>query len=128
MVQPFTIVSLKFPSFYLKDFDKAVAFYTKIFGLSHNPEPRIQGWKLGDTWLTLFPAEDLGHDPDANPRNAEFAIQVAMPEQVDVLYHAFLDAGAKSLMPPEDTEMYDKMRFCAVDDPFGIRVDVYCPL
>jgi hypothetical protein len=26
---------------------------------------------------------------------------------------------------PEDTEMYEPMRFCCVDDPFGVRIDVY---
>lgn len=124
----FQVVGLRFPSFYLKDFDQAVAFYTKIFGPPQYPEPRIGGWHLGDTWLTLFPAEDLGHDANANPRNAEFAIQVATPEQVDVLYALLLEAGAKSIHAPEDSRMYDKMRFSCVDDPFNIRIDVYCPL
>jgi uncharacterized glyoxalase superfamily protein PhnB len=124
----FTIVSLKFPSFYIKDFEQAVAFYTTVFGPPETVEPRIKGWKMGDTWLTLFPAEDMGHDPNANPRNAEFAIQVAEPEQVDVVYNALLEAGAKKCMEPKDTWMYDEMRYCCVDDPFGIRIDVYCPL
>jgi predicted enzyme related to lactoylglutathione lyase len=122
------VISLNFPSFYVKDYDAAIAFYTQVFGLPQSDTPRIKGWKLGDTWLTLFPSEDMGHDPDANPRNAEFAIQVAAPEQVDVLYHSLLEAGAKICMEPEDTEMYEPMRFCCVDDPVGIRIDVYCPL
>jgi len=128
MSNKFQVTGLRFPSFYLKDFDEAVAFYSQVFGPPESVEPRIKGWKLGDTWLTLFPAEDMGTDPDGNPRNAEFAVQVAAPEQVDVLYNAFIEAGAKPCHPPEDTEMYDKMRFSCVDDPFGIRVDVYCPL
>lgn len=123
-----SIVSLNFPSFYIKDYDTAVAFYSRVFGPPQSDAPRIKGWKLGDTWLTLFPSEDMGHDPDGNPRNAEFAIQVAAPAQVDVLYNALLDAGAKTCMEPKDTEMYDPMRFCCVDDPVGIRVDVYCPI
>jgi hypothetical protein len=28
----------------------------------------------------------------------------------------------------EDTTMYEKMRFAAVDDPFGVRIDIYYPL
>lgn len=124
----FTVVSLRFPSFYVKDYDAAVNFYTRVFGPAQNDDPRIKGWRLGDTWLTLFPAEDLGHDPDANPRNAEFAIQVAATEQVDVLYRALLEAGARTCMAPEDTRMYESMRFCCVDDPVGIRIDVYCPI
>ena len=67
-------------------------------------------------------------DPEGNPRNAEFAIQVETPEQVDVLYEKLIAAGAKDCLKPEDTEMYDKMRFSCVDDPFGIRIDVICPL
>ena len=31
-------------------------------------------------------------------------------------------------MEPEDTCMYEPMRFCCVDDPVGIRIDVYCPI
>jgi uncharacterized glyoxalase superfamily protein PhnB len=128
MSETFQITGLHFPSFYFKDFDAAIAFYTRVFGPPENDEPRIKGWRMGDTWLTFFPSEDLGTDPDGNPRNAEFAIQVAAPEQVDVLYQALIEAGAKSCMQPKNTRMYDSMRYCAVDDPFGIRVDVYCPL
>ncbi|MCB9135095.1 MAG: VOC family protein [Anaerolineales bacterium] len=128
MDEKFQVIGLRFPTFYLKNFEKAVAFYAKIFGPAPVSEPRLKGWKLGDTWLTFFPAEGMNIDPNTNPRNAEFAIQVGEPEQVDILYKAFLEAGAKTCMAPEDTKMYDKMRFCAVDDPFGIRVDVYCPL
>jgi hypothetical protein len=29
-------------------------------------------------------------------------------------------------MAPKDTRMYEAMRFCAVDDPVGIRIDVFC--
>ncbi len=24
--------------------------------------------------------------------------------------------------------MYEPMRFACVDDPFGVRVDIYCPI
>jgi hypothetical protein len=74
----------------------------------------------------LFPSEDLGRDPDANPRNAEFAIEVSEPKEVDLLYDAMLAAGAANCMAPKDTRMYEAMRFCAVDDPVGIRIDVFC--
>ncbi len=30
-------------------------------------------------------------------------------------------------MPPDDTKIYEPMRFACVDDPFGVRIDVYCP-
>ena len=33
---------------------------------------------------------------------------------------------AKDCWTPEDTEMYEPMRFSCVDDPFGVRINVYC--
>ena len=121
------IIGLSYPSFYIKDYAKAIAFYTNVFGPPKSDEESIKGWQLGDTWLTLFPSKD-GPEPDSNPRNAEFAIQVATPEEVDHLYQALIDAGAKGGWMPEDAQMYEPMRFSYVDDPFGIRLDIYCPL
>lgn len=126
--RPYRIRALRFPSFYLKDFAAASEFYTSIFGAPETDAEQIKGWRLGDTWLTLFPALGLAPDHDANPRNAEFALEVETPAEVDALFAAFVAAGAKGCMDPSDTEMYEPMRFAAVDDPFGIRVDVYCPL
>jgi len=122
------ITGLFYPSFYIKEYDKAVAFYTAVFGPPQSDKERIKGWQLGNTWLTLFPSEDAGAFPASNPRNAEFAVQVAAPEQVDKLYEALIAAGATAGWQPEDTEMYEKMRFAYVDDPVGIRIDVICPL
>ena len=124
-----TIVGAAFPSFYLKDYQEAIEFYTKVLGPPENVdvEGGIHGWRLGNTWLTLFPSS-IGSNPDTNVANGEFAIQVAAKDDVDRLYQRFLDNGAKTCMPPEDTEMYDPMRFSCVDDPFGIRVDIYAPL
>ena len=50
------------------------------------------------------------------------------PEQVDLLYQALLEAGTTTCMQPEDGRMYEPIRFCCVDDPVGIRIDVYCPI
>ena len=120
------ITGLRFPSFYILDYERAVAFYTTVFGPPPYAQPRIKGWRLGDTWLTLFPAADLGHNPEGNPQNAEFAIEVGEPEAVDRLYDALVAAGAVTVRAPSDTVMYDPMRICVVDDPVGIRIDVYC--
>ena len=125
----FHIVGLAYISLYYRDFREAVAFYTRAFGapLEVDDPGVIRGWHLGSTWLTLFPSKG-GTKPDANPCNAEFAIQVATPEQVDVLLQVLVDAGATPGWAAEDTEMYDPMRFGYVDDPSGVRIDVYCPL
>jgi hypothetical protein len=77
--------------------------------------------------LSLFPSQ-LGIHPNSNPRNAEFAIQVAAPGEVDALHAALIQAGAEDCWTPEDTAMYEPMRFACVDDPFGVRIDIFCPL
>ena len=47
---------------------------------------------------------------------------------MDVPHQLLINPGAKSCWAPEDTSMYEEMRFSCVDDPFGVRIDVYCPL
>ncbi|MEZ4589900.1 MAG: VOC family protein [Chloroflexota bacterium] len=125
--KPFKIVDLNFVSLYFVDLAQAVAFYTGIFG---EPDQIYQegphyGWQLGATWLTLFESK-IGTAVSRNPHNTEFAIQVAEMGEVDRLYNALIAAGCKPIHTPEDTEMYVPMRFCCVDDPFGVRIDVYC--
>ena len=125
--KPYKIVDLNFVSLYFLDLEKAAAFYTGIFG----PPDQIDrngphfGWKLGATWLTLFESKG-GTVPNRGPGNTEYAIQVAELGEVDRLYAALIAAGCKPFHTPEDTEMYVPMRFCCVDDPFGVRIDVYC--
>ena len=82
---------------------------------------------MGATWLTLSPSKE-GTYKGSNPRNSEFAIRVLRPEEVDVLHQLLINAGAKSCWGPEDTSMVEEMRNSCVDDPFGVRIDVYCPL
>jgi catechol 2,3-dioxygenase-like lactoylglutathione lyase family enzyme len=127
--RPYRIVDLNYVSLYIKDFREAIVFYTQIFGTPQNGDANaaLYGWRMGSTWLTVFPST-AGPDHDSNPRNTEFAIQVAAVEEVDRLHRALLAAGAKECMAPEDTRMYEPMRFSCVDDPFGVRIDIYCPL
>ena len=129
MNSAFQIVGLNYVSLYVHDFQEAIAFYTQIFGAPESVDVlgKIYGWRMGSTWLTLFPSK-IGTDPQRNPCNMEFAIHVATTAEVDRLYSALLAAGAQKCMAPEDTEMYEPMRFACVDDPFGVRIDVYCPL
>ena len=126
---PFQIVGLNYVSLYIKDFQVAIEFYSQVFGIPEtaDQEGQIYGWRMGSTWLTVFPSK-TGTHKDSNPRNSEFAIQVSAPNQVDALNQALVDAGAKNCWTPEDTSMYEQMRFACVDDPFGVRIDVYCPL
>jgi uncharacterized glyoxalase superfamily protein PhnB len=127
--RPFKVVDLNYFSLYIEDFQKAIAIYEQVFGPPEtaDEEGEIYGWQMGSTWLTVFPSK-TGTHAGSNPRNAEFAIQVSNPGEVDVLHQLLIAAGAKSCWQPEDTEMYEDMRFSCVDDPFGVRIDVYCPL
>jgi catechol 2,3-dioxygenase-like lactoylglutathione lyase family enzyme len=125
----FKIVDLNYVSLYYEDFKAAIDFYSAVLGAPENVDEggEIIGWKMGATWLTLFPTKEAPH-PGSNPCNTEFAIQVSEPAEVDVLYQAFIDAGAKKGWEPFSTEMYEPMRFSFVDDPFGVWVDIICPL
>jgi catechol 2,3-dioxygenase-like lactoylglutathione lyase family enzyme len=125
----FRIVTLGYVSLYVQDLPEAVAFYAQVFGPPEyvEAEDKVYGWRLGATWLTVFPSS-AGTAPGSNPRNTEFAIQVSDPAEVDRLHQALLAAGARDCRSPRDTRMYEPMRFGCVDDPFGVRIDIYCPL
>ena len=127
--QRFNIVDLNYVSLYYEDFQGAIAFYEKVFGPPEQVDEvgEIYGWRMGSTWLTLFPGK-VGTNKGSNPRNTEFAVQVSAPQEVDILFQALIEAGAKKGWDPEDTTMYEEMRFCYVDDPFGVRIDIYYPL
>ena len=44
------------------------------------------------------------------------------------MYRRLLDLGSVVCREPEDTWMYEPMRFACVGDPFGVRIDIYCPI
>ena len=123
----FRVVDLNYVSLYMEDLDGGVEFYSKLFGPPVYGEGRVYGWSMGATWLTLFPS-DAGNCAGSNPRNTEYAVQVERPGQVDVLYRRLLDLGSEVCREPEDTWMFEPMRFACVDDPFGVRIDIYCPI
>ena len=127
--RPYRIVDLNYMSLYIEDYQAAIDFYTRVFGApaSIADNQSLHGWRLAATWLTVFPGK-VGSSPNNNPRNAEFAVQVSTVAEVDPLHQALIEAGSKTYMPPEDTTMYEPMRYCCVDDPFGVRIDIYCPL
>ena len=126
--RPYQIVDLNYVSLYVNDIQNAIAFYSQVFGAPESVDERrmIFGWRMGATWLTVLPSP-AGIQPASNPCNTEFAVQVSAVDEVDRLYQALIQAGAKVCMPPQDTAMYEPMRFSCVDDPFGVRIDIYCP-
>jgi catechol 2,3-dioxygenase-like lactoylglutathione lyase family enzyme len=127
--RPYRIVDLNYVTLYIADLARGIEFYRRVFGPPESVDARAgnHGWRMGSTWLTLFPASG-GTAPGESPRNAEFAVQVAEPAHVDLLHAALIGAGAAEHTAPLDTSMYEPMRFSCVDDPFGTRIDVYCSL
>jgi len=125
----FNIVGLNYVTLYIADHAAALAYYAQVLGPIDvdNPEDGVWGWRMGSTWLTVFPG-NFGTNPDGSAQNVEFAIQVATADEVDRLFAAFVEAGVSASQPPLDTIMYEPMRYAYVDDPFGVRIDIYCPV
>jgi len=92
----FRVVDLNYVSLYMEDLDGGVEFYGKLFGPPVYGEGRVYGWKMGATWLTLFPS-DAGNCAGSNPRNAEYAVQVERPGQVDVVVPQVVGSGVRGL-------------------------------
>jgi predicted enzyme related to lactoylglutathione lyase len=121
-------LDLNYITLYYEDFEEAVQFYSQLFGPPEvGQQSHANGWRMGATWLTLFRAK-AGPTPGANPCGTEFAVQVADPQDVDDLYRRMMELGAAEVMPPQNTEMYEPMRFACVDEPLGVRIDIYCRL
>jgi catechol 2,3-dioxygenase-like lactoylglutathione lyase family enzyme len=118
----FGIVGVSYVALFIADYARALSFYEGVLGPPGYVEgDSTRGWRLGRTWLTLFPAKDGG------PRNAEFAIETPSVQEAERLQRAFADAGAE-VDEPSDQLMFEPMRFCPVRDPFGTSILVYAPL
>lgn len=123
---PAAVLGIAYPSFYFADLDRALTLYEAVFGPAAYREEGLAGIRLGDTWLTLFGPERApasGH----GPRNAEIGVRLARPADVDALHARFLERGARSVMAPQDTWMYEDLRYACLDDPLGIRWDLCGP-
>ena len=85
--RPYRIVGLSYFSVYVKDFQEAIAFYGRVFGPPESVDAKgaIYGWRMGATWLTVFPSK-IGTDHDGNPRKGEIPFEPGHPRQhgVDV--------------------------------------------
>ncbi len=124
-----SVIGLGYFSVYVLDFERAIAFYSRVFGppKASAASGRHHGWQMGNSWLTVFDGA-VGASVAANPRNAEFALQVTTVAEVNALYDALIAAGGTAAMKPAGTEMYEPMYYGCLDDPFGLRIDVYCQL
>jgi len=99
---------------YYQEYSSALDFFRQVFGPPAYIEGKhTHGWKIGDSWLTVFPAQE------GSPKNIEIPIYLHAAQEVDRLYDAFMEAGAQG-DKPKDTLMYLPVRMAIVTDPFGV--------
>lgn len=104
------------------DYAAALAFYAEVLGPPAYVEGEdTHGWRLGDTWFTLFACNEGG------PSNCDVSLEMASPAEAERLHAALLAAGAMG-EDPSDQMMYVPLRFCMATDPFGLQWIVYAPL
>ena len=107
---------------YFSDYEAAVAYYTRVLGPPAYVEGQgTRGWRLGNTWLTLLMGKS------GNPQNMELIIVMETSQEADRLQAAFIEAGGVG-EPPSDQLMYEPVRFCPLQDPFGTDILIICPL
>jgi hypothetical protein len=107
---------------YFSDFEAAVAYYTQVLGPAVYVEGQgTRGWRLGNTWLTLLKGKS------GNPKNMELNIIMQTPQEADRIHAVFIDAGGVG-EAPSDQLMYEPVRFCPVQDPFGTKILIICPI
>ena len=114
--QRFECVGLHGMTLYFAEFTAAVDYYERVLGSPAYVEGTdTRGWRLGNTWLTLLDVES------GSPRNMEVTIVMPTPAEAERLHAAFLDAGGTG-SPPSDQLMYEPIRYCPVQDPFGTDI------
>jgi len=96
-------------------YDEALAFYNRVLGPPAYVEgDSTHGWRVGGSWLTLFPARQ------GNPINAEITLLMESPAEAERMQEAFIEAGGTGEELFNDM-MYEPLRFCPVVDPFGTK-------
>lgn len=118
----FSYVGLNGISLYFSDYKEAVQYYEQVFGPPAYVEGEwTRGWRIGNSWLTLFPSKE------GNPKNAEVTLVMKTLEEAERLQTAFIKAGGTG-DDPSDEFMYEPIRFCPAQDPFGTNFLIVCPL
>ena len=118
----FKYLGLHGTTLFFSDYEAAVEYYTQVLGEAAYVEGTgTHGWQLGNTWLTLLMGKT------GNPQNMELNIIMQTPDEADRLQAAFIEAGGVG-EAPSDELMYEPVRFCTVQDPFGTNILIICPL
>lgn len=104
---------------YFHEYERAVAYYQQVLGPPGYVEgDSTRGWRLGNTWLTLLRARQ------GSPSNVDLQIIMTSAEEAEKLQQGFIDAGGKG-PAPSDQLMYDRIRSCPVEDPFGTMLMIF---
>jgi uncharacterized glyoxalase superfamily protein PhnB len=112
----FDFLGLHGIALFFENYESAVAYYTQVLGPPGYVEGgSTKGWKIGNTWLTLFPSKS------DSPQNTEIHILMNTPAEADKFHEALIRAGGTG-EKPSDQLMYEPLRFCPVQDPFGTRL------
>lgn len=112
--QRFAFAGVSGATLYYQEYAAALAFFRKVLGEPAYVEGEFtHGWRIGESWLTVFPAKS------GSPSNLEVPIYLQNPADVDALYAAFIAAGAQGDLP-QDALMYLPVRMTVVTDPFGV--------
>ncbi|MEL6445513.1 MAG: VOC family protein [Bacteroidota bacterium] len=119
-------VSVVAPHLVVKGADRALAFYTEVFGATElmrmpGPDGRLMhaAFEIGGAQVFLaddFPEYGSKSAPDPARGTASVALHVYV-EDVDATFAKALDLGARMLMPVEDQFWGD--RYGKLIDPFG---------
>jgi hypothetical protein len=107
---------------FFEDYPAAVSYYTAALGDPAYLEGEFtRGWKIGSGWLTIFKSKS------GNPENVEVIFQMETPQEAEQLHQALIDAGGKGARPTDEL-MYEPVRFCPLQDPFGTQLTIISPL
>lgn len=107
---------------FFTDYAAAVTYYEQVLGPPAYVEGNdTRGWRLGNTWLTLLKGGT------GTPRNVEVPIVMQTPEAAEALQHAFIAAGGTGDAPSNQL-MYEPIRYCPVQDPFGTQWLIFARL
>ena len=118
----FDLLGIHGATLYYEEYSAALDFYTRVFGPPDYREGEFtHGWRLGNSWLTLFPSKS------GSPANMEVPLYLPTREAVDALYAGLIAAGAKG-EPPAETLMYRPVYMAIVIDPFGVALELVCEL
>ena len=103
-------------SLFFSDYRRAVDYYSKVLGYpAHFEGENTRGWRIGQEWITLFPSTK------ADPQNMDLQILMKSVGEAEALHSAFIEAGGQG-PAPSDELMYERLRFCSVQDPFGTDI------